>query len=632
MKKFGLLLGLLVAGAPCAAAPAVDLHECLAAPVKSLAEGTVTIAGSVAGGEAAVVRVRVTTSLAQTFDTRTPIRAGHFSCRFPQDFPGAGALVPLLLYVDATDAAEFGGSVMRAHQAEGVLIVAGRGRAAWPDLPLVLTDDFIDAGGNKDASAAQWPRQRALVNMFLRSAGAQQMGLERVAFDLANPADFAWFQENATLYDFKQRDRAWSQPLEHRVARGFWQAQWNTWFNASNDHPWDGNRANHDPKNFRPYTFANDAADLLVLYVLRPRLVPPATDNRVALVQEVLANLLAMQHDGADNFALPEASGKQQHYTAGAFHYGMFTTGQWLTEGTGWFANPAFRDFEFGGVLNGRCIWALGEALKADPAGPHAAQIRAAMPRTIRFCLHDGLTHNYTHRTKSGRPYWGIPGEHGYLLMGMIAAAAVAPDLPVPLADDGSAQGLRDLCVPALDALSEITQPDGTWSKYANADAVNIIALTEGARTLAQDPHAPQWLATARRAADVWLALEPLPAERHTPTPHFGIRKDGGMTYYLGKEDKHPHISLYVGGHWIHALANLYALTHETRYGDRANALLAYYCGDNPLHVRILNELGSVNNRVTDSDNDGIEDELRWNAYPESTAFVQIGLLHLLVP
>jgi len=35
---------------------------------------------------------------------------------------------------------------------------------------------------------------------------------------------------------------------------------------------------------------------------------------------------------------------------------------------------------------------------------------------------------------------------------------------------------------------------------------------------------------------------------------------------------------------------------------------------------------------VTDFNNDGIEDQIGWDGYPESTAFVQIGLLHLLSP
>ena len=103
------------------------------------------------------------------------------------------------------------------------------------------------------------------------------------------------------------------------------------------------------------------------------------------------------------------------------------------------------------------------------------------------------------------------------------------------------------------------------------------------------------------------------------------------MTFVLGKEE-HAHVSLYIGGHWIQALAVLHALTNEARYSDRANAILAYYCGANPLHVRLLSEIGAVNNRVTYFNNDGIEDQIGWDGYPESTAFVQIGLLHLLSP
>ena len=82
----------------------------------------------------------------------------------------------------------------------------------------------------------------------------------------------------------------------------------------------------------------------------------------------------------------------------------------------------------------------------------------------------------------------------------------------------------------------------------------------------------------------------------------------------------------------LHTLASLHRAAHEPRYLARANALAAYYCGANPLHVRLLSEIGSVNNRVSDRDGDGVEDHLVWDAYPESTAFFQIGLLHLMRP
>jgi hypothetical protein len=633
------LLGIVIvalagnASATPPSAPIVDLREILLpSPVREVAAGSVILSGKAATADGQSVRVRVTTSLGCSFEAKTTVSGKHFACRYPQEFAGAPPLSPMLLYVDATDAAEFGGKEMLEHQAEALLIVSGTNCHEVADLPLVLTDDFVDAHGKKDAEASQWPQNRALVNLFMRGRGATLMRIGRSDFDLAKPADFTWFKQHATLYDFDHRDRDWSQPLGNRAARGFWQAEWNTWFNHSNDHPWDGNPENHDPANYRPYTFANDAADLLVLYRSRRKLPHAVADNRDALADEVLTNLLAMQHRGADNFALREASGHQEHYTAGAFRYGMFTTGQWLTEGVGWFVNPQFRDFVRGGVLNARCVWALGESLKAQPEGPYAARICDAIVLALRFCLHDGIAHKYTRLTDAGHLVWGgIPGEHAYLLLGMLAAAEVVPDLPVQLADEQPVRPLRAVCAEALDALTEITLADGTWSHYANVDATSIAALATGSRVLYDAEGAARWKTVAARAADVWIALKPLPEERTAPLSLFGHRKGTGMTYYLGNES-HPHVALYVSGLWLQALADLYAVTQDARYADRAHAILAYYCGNNPLHARILNEIGGVNNRVTDADHDGIEEELRWNAYPESTAFVQIGLLHRLNP
>lgn len=556
----------------------------------------------------------------------------RFAVRYPQDFPGAPPLSPMLLYVDATDAAEFGGPAAVRHQAECLLIVSGTSRKEFPDLPLAFADDFIDAKGRKDQACAQWPRHRALVNLFMRSRAAALMRFQRPNFDLGNAADFASFKSYDTLYDFDHRDRDWSQPLGHRVARGFWQAVWNSWFNASNDHPWDGDAGNRAPANFRPYTFANDPADLLVLYQMLSGMgSQEPQDNRRALAREVLANLMALQHHGADNFALPEPDGKQEHYTAGAFRYGMFETGEWLTEGRGWFANPRFRDFIKGGVFNGRCVWALGESIKAAPKADSTGEMLTALAQALRFCLHDGLGHHYTTLTQSGLPVWcPIDGEHAYLLLGMLAACEAVPDMPVKLDESQRPRPLRDLCVDALNALAETAAAGGGWSRYANANAVNIAALAEGCRLFPDDKKRAFWQSTAVRAADLWLGLKPLPAERAAPTPMIGnIHRDGGMSFILGRGEP-QHVSLYIGGHWLHALSVLHTVAKDARYHARAAAILAYYCGDNPLHVRLLNELGAVNNRVTDADGDGIEDQLAWDAYPESTAFVQIGLLHFL--
>ena len=51
-------------------------------------------------------------------------------------------------------------------------------------------------------------------------------------------------------------------------------------------------------------------------------------------------------------------------------------------------------------------------------------------------------------------------------------------------------------------------------------------------------------------------------------------------------------------------------------------------CGNNPWQVRLLNELGGVYNWSDDIDRNGRPDLLKQDMYPESTAFVQIGIMH----
>jgi hypothetical protein len=570
------------------------------------------------------VHVRVTTSGGVTHHSRPQVQGGAFSCRYPADFEGAPPISAGLLYVDVTDA-EWDGSAAREHQAEILLVVRGTGESV-PDLPLGFLEDFVDAAGNKDSRSRQWNRHRALINQFMKGRAAGLMGIQKPVFDLAQEADFQWFKQNAALYDFEHRDRDWSLPLGNRVHRGFWQAMWNGWFNSSNDHPWDGDPANRAPSNYRPYTFANDLADLLILLQMVRAEVPEQREEKRGLAGEVLENLLALQHRSPENFALKEPGGQQEFYTAGAFRYGLFETGEWLVEGRGWFANPGFRDFARGGVFNGRCLWALGECLLREPEGPRRAAIREALALGLRFCLKDAR--KYLKETPGGRVLWNptTPGEHAYLLLGTLAAYRAQPDLEFDLGS--GVVSLRRIALDGVEALAESIGSGNGRTRYSNATAMNLAALAEGLLVFPQAPEASRWREVAVREADYWVGLKALDAS--WPTPMFGHMTAGdGMTFVLGKGER-PHVSLYVGGHWLHALSSLYAATGEVRYKERADQVLGYYCGANPLSVRLINEIGAVYNRVSDEDGDGCEDAIHWNAYPESTAFVQIGLLHFL--
>ena len=366
---------------------------------------------------------------------------------------------------------------------------------------------------------------------------------------------------------------------------------------------------------------------------MRLRVDAPLDDNLLALCREGAANMLAMQHREDTNFARRDTRGKQETYTAGAFRYGMFETGEFMTEGTGWFVNPSHLDYIRGGVLNGRALWALGEVLKHDPNGPLAPQLAEAMALGVRFCLGDAVALGYARRTEAGNVYWYDAGEHGYLLLGMLAACEAVPELVVLRPKGGPEVTLRQACVAGLDALVDLELPHHQWSVYTNKDPLAIAALATGAKQFPAHAHANRWREVAMRVADAWL--EARAPDYPAPLVHFGLRVEPAiMTFNWSRltkreADNHNTIHFYLTGHWIHALADLHALTGEMRYRRRAEAMISYLCGDNPWRVRLLNELGGVYNWVDDTDGDGIEDRLKQDMYPESTCFCQIGIMRL---
>lgn len=613
---------------------AISLHDTVVpSALADAATGNVTIAGAVGTDGVASVLVRVTTSRGQTSVATTPVRGRAFRCTYPGDFAGAPPLASGMLFADATTAEDFDASRPGCCQAEAALVVYDSRQGRAPELPSAFTNDLLDRAGRTDRECAEWPTIRALVNLYMRSRAARIVRAGRSDFDLADDRDLAWFKNRLTLYEFDHRDRDWTKRLGHREARTFWQAVWNTWFTASNDHPLDGNPTNRAPSNYRPYAFANDFSDNLIMYAMRLRVASPLDDNLTAMVREAAANMLAMQHRDSANFALRDARGKQETYTAGAFRYGMFENGELMTEGTGWFVNPAHLDYVRGGVFNGRSLWALGESLKHDPHGPLAPRLRDGIALGVKFCLQDAVALGYARRTKAGNVYWYDAGEHGYLLLGMLAACEVAPDMMVLSPKGQAAVTLRDACGAALDALVDLELPQHQWSVYTNKDPIAIAALAAGVRLFPNHEHAARWREVAERVADAWIAATA--PDYPAPLVHFGLRiGPATMTFNwsrLTKREAHNHntIHFYLTGHWIHALADLYALTGEARYRRRAEAMVSYLCGDNPWRVRIFNEIGGVYNWVDDTDGDGIEDELKQDMYPESTCFCQIGIMRL---
>jgi hypothetical protein len=439
-----------------------------------------------------------------------------------------------------------------------------------------------------------------------------------------------WFKNNLSVYDFEHRDRDWSSPLGARVARTFWTTAARNWFGPGNDNPVDGNPRNHALSNYRPYGFSNDLSDWVILGWMRTHAAVLFDDNLLTINREATRNMLAMQHREPGNFALADAEGKREHYTAGAFRYGMFATGEWMTEGNGWFYTPTYKDYVNGGVFNGRCMWALGESLRNDPNGPLAAHAKDGIRLGLQFCLHDGVESGYTKTTRNGNQYWFNVGEHSYLVLGMLAAYDADTQIEMSFGPEGKTVKLKELCVSSLNALADLKKPGEMWSPYPNEDPMAIAALAQGAMLLKGSPDAIRWLDAATRVADAWLMAKVDPKERKEPCVNFGYRvTPKTMTFNWMNQGK-VQFYYYLTGHWIHAFSDLYAATGFPCYRERAEALTSYLCGNNPLRVRLFNETGGVYNWSDDSDGDGIEDKIKQDMYSESTAFSQIGILRLI--
>lgn len=628
--KHAVICLLSIAGTIHASDPISLRETIIPSALHDLRQGPLTVAGSLPAPNPTTIQLRVTDALGQSVVKPLTVTNGKFSCRYPDDFPGAAPLRPGMLFLDATTDPNFDTRRFGHIQAE-IAVILHAGQNGLPDFPSAFTTDLRDPDGKTDQASSKWAATRALVNLYMRSQGATLARVGNAGFDLAKPDDFAWFKNNMAVYDFDHRDRDWSKPLGNRVARTFWKSVWNSWYNSSNDHPLDGNPNNSDPANYRPYAFSNDYTDWLILYWMRTRSAAPLDNSLLFQCRDAVLNLLAMQHRDPSNFALRDSRGLQEKYTAGAFRYGLFTTGEFLTEGKGWFYNPAFLDYIEGGVLNGRCVWGLGESLRHDPKGPAAPGLKAALELALRFCLHDAVNGGYARKTARGHYYWNNPGEHAYLTLGMLAAFDAFPDMRIQLAPGEAAIPLRTLCISSLNALVDLELPTHQWSAYPNMDAMAIPALAQGIRLIKDAPEAAQWRTTAQQVADAWLAARIDPNERTAPCVHFGFRdKPGKMTHAWMNTKGRVQFFYYLTGHWIHAMADLYAATGETRYSQRAEAMVSYLCGDNPWQVRLFTETGGIYNWSDDSDGDGVEDLLKFDIYPESSAFCQIGILRLL--
>ena len=642
--RLSLLIILAVQGIAAAAERALEisLRETVAvSPIRDLKEASAfRITGSVRKEPAvSEVWLRVTDGMGRSATAHSPVRDGRFSAEYPNDFVGAAALVPSVYFIDAAAKAE----ASPDERAEAVVLVVDSQKGRLPELPSAFTTDLRAADGAVDAAAPEWPRMRAAVNLYFASRSAHLAGVGRPEFDLARPEDLEAFKDGLALFDFDARDRDWSTPLGRRVARSFWQAVWDDWFGPSN--------ANERPIGsgvYPAFTFANDTSDILVAHLRRWRLFErtesPVEDNLATLCNEVLLNLAAMQRK--ENDPAPVQLGVEG---PGAFYYGMFADGELMLDGTGWFHAPGRGDHRRGGVFLGRSIWAIGEALARPLPGMDEVTLRATLVRGLRWGF--GLARNHNDdgqpyvraiRARDGsgtvRPLWRSPGEHAYLLLGVVAASERPEIATLRVFDAGEfgfaqPQDVASLAQLGLETLADAVQPEGYWSTFADIDATAVAALARGASVFHAHPSATRWRETAVRVAEGWLAARPseqayrgpviLPAGRRVPG-------DPGDLRYRAHNSQSTHLTYFHAGLWLQALAELEILTGDERYTRRFEEVFGYFCGNNPFDARLFTEVGGVYNFVTDTDGDTIEDRLHFDLYPESTAFVQIGVLRHL--
>lgn len=627
-----------------AAVPVIEVRETVAGqPLHDAAQQPdfpIRVRVQHGASQPAAAWLRVTDSFGLSATASLTLAAGAGIAHYPRDFAGAGPLAPGVYFIDAAPAA----NTPAQERAEAVKIVyRSTGVRRLPELPTPFTTDLLGADGKADTAAPEWPRTRALVNLYFQSRGAALARVGRPGFDLERPADLEHFKDGVALYEFDARDRDWSTPLGRRVARSFWQAVWDRWFGPTNDHARPGN-----PPVYPAYTFTNDTSDILVAnltrFQLQHRFHGLFEDNLATLCGEVLQNLSSMQRQAGD--PIPPQPGVEGE---GAFYYGLFWDGEPMLDGMGWFHGPGRRDHRRGGVFIGRAVWALGEALASPPLEIGDAPLQATLRRTLRWTF--GEARRFTDEKQpyvrrldrpgdgtGQRLLWRTAGEHAYLMLGLVAACGHPQTAQLPVFAAGeyefaTAQTVQSLTWMGLDALADSVLPDGYWSRFADVDATAIAALARGAMQFPQHPSAPRWRAVAVDVAEGWLDARPRAEEYHRDFVLLSGRRVPGapevLSYRQGDKPR-THLTYFHTGLWLQALTELHALTRDPRYRARFDEQAGYLCGNNPFQTRLLTELGGVYNYVYDTDGDTIEDRLSFDLYPESTAFVQIGVLREL--